>query len=151
MDNDNKKILLRSYLTLRADVEQVEERLTRLRSEAELPPMRMGDGSKHTGGSGDRMERAIARRMEYEEKHAPRIREKRRRMEAIEDAVEALDDPLERAVLRMRYLDSDNSRLVRWNEVAAEIFGDDDEKYIRAVHRIHGGALNNIDLEGVEK
>lgn len=147
MDNQTKKTRLASYVTLRTEAENLEERLARLKSEAEMPPMRMGDGSKHTGGSGDRMARAVIRLTEYREKNQPKIDEARRKMEAIEKAIDALADPLERSVLRLRYLDSDNIRPVKWREVAFKIYGDDDEKDERAARRLHNSALDNINLE----
>ena len=150
MDYETKKKRLASYVSLRTEVERLEARLYQLRSEAEMPAMKMGDGSKHTGGSGDRMARATVRLVEYEEEHGPEIKAAREKMNAIKAAIKALSDPLERSVLRMRYIDSDNSRLVKWNEVAAGIFGSDEEKNMRAVFRLHESAVNNIDLERVE-
>lgn len=149
MDNEQKKSRLSEYVLLRIEAENMEERLARLRSEEKIPPMRMGDGSGHTGGNGDRMERAIVRRMEYEERNGPKIKAARAKMQAIEDAIAALRDPLERSVLRLRYLESDDARPTKWHKVAAGIFGDDDEKDIRAVHRLHTSALNNIEFEEV--
>lgn len=139
MDYEQKKTLLASYVTLRTDAENMEERLTRLESEAVMPPQRVGDGSKHTGGSGDRLERATIRLMERKEIDGPQIEAARRKMRAIENAVAALRDPLERSVLRLRYLYSDNSRLVKWAVVALSVYGDDDEKDIQAVKRLTGG------------
>lgn len=147
MDNQTKKTRLASYVTLRTEAENLEERLARLTSEAEMPPMRMGDGSKHTGGSGDRMARAVIRLTEYREKNQPKIDEARRKMAAIEDAIDALDDPLERSVLRLRYIDPDGCRPNKWAVVAFGIYGDDDEKDIKAAQRIGDSALNNINLE----
>ena len=151
MDNETKKKRLASYVTLRTEVENLEERLSRLESEAEMPAVRMGDGSKHTGGSGDRMERAVLRLMEYKEKNLPKIQAARRKMDAIEDAIDALIDPLERACLRIRFLDGEGSRLVKWDKVAVAIYGSDDEKNVRAIHRLKDFALNNINLDELEE
>ena len=147
MDTLQKKARLSEYAMLRAEVESMEDRLSRLKSEETIPPMRMGDGSGHTGGNGDRMERAILRRVEYEERNLPRIKAARIEMQRIEDAVLSLCDPLERLVLRLRYLECDTMRLTKWNEVSLMIFHDDDEKDIRAVHRLHASALSHIVFE----
>lgn len=147
MDTLQKKARLSEYAMLRAEVESMEDRLSRLKSEETIPPMRMGDGSGHTGGNGDRMERAILRRVEYEERNLPRIKAARIEMQRIEDAVLSLCDPLERLVLRLRYLECETMRLTKWNEVALMIFHDDDEKDIRAVHRLHASALSHIVFE----
>lgn len=150
MDNEQKKSRLSEYVLLRIEAENMEDRLARLRSEETIPPMRMGDGSGHTGGNGDRMERAIIRRVEYEERNGPKIKAAREKMQAIEEAIAALRNPLERSVLRLRYIESDDARLTKWNEVAVGIYGDDDEKDIRAVHRLHTSALNNIEFKEEE-
>lgn len=151
MDYETKKSYLASYITLRTAAENMEERLSRLESEAVMPPQRMGDGSKHTGGSGDRLERATIRLMERKEIDGPQIKEFRRKMRAIEKAVAAVRDPLEQTVLRQRYLYSDDARLVKWARVALNIYGDDDEKDIQAVKRLHRRAVDNINLEGVDE
>lgn len=149
MDKEVKKEILASYVALRLDVEIMEDKLARLRSEETLPPMREGDGSQHTRGTGDRLERATIRRMEYEESHGPKIAAIRRKMQAIEAAVDALRDPLERAVLKIRYLDSENVELVKWADVSVRMFGDDEEKHVKAAQRHHDGAIKKINLEGI--
>ena len=146
MDNEQKKSRLSEYVLLRIEAENMEDRLARLRSEEKIPPMRMGDGSGHTGGNGDRMERAIIRRVEYEERNGPKIKEAREKMNYIEDAISAVSNPLERTVLRLRYLEADDANLTKWKDVAVGIYGDDDEKDLRAVHRLHASALNHIEF-----
>lgn len=149
MDKEEKQEILASYVALRLDVEIMEDKLARLRSEETLPPMKEGDGSQHTRGTGDRLERATIRRMEYEESRGPKIAAIRRKMQAIEAAVDALRDPLERAVLKLRYLDSENVELVKWADVAVRMFGDDEERHVKAAQRLHTGALEKIKLEGI--
>ena len=151
MDKDTKKEHLASYVTLRTEKETMEGTLSRLKSEAEMPPLKMGDGSKHTGGSGDRNERAYIRYIEYKDENGPEIEEAKRKMQAIKNAIKGLRDPLERTVLRMRYIDCDSSRLTLFNDIAIGIFGDDEEKYVKAVRRLYDSALEKIDLEGVEE
>ena len=66
----------------------------------------------------------------------------------INAAVHALSDPMEREVLRLRYLDGDGDsyRLMRWREVAIRIYGDDDAKDIISAQRLHDKALLEIDF-----
>ncbi len=135
---------LASYVSLRMEIENRLERLERLKNEAQIPAIRPGDGSKHTQGSGDRMERAIIRYMEYEERIKPQIESTRAEMRKIESAIDAVQDPLEREVLRLRYIDSDFCRLMPWKDVALNLFGDDDEKHLLAAYRLHGRALVSI-------
>lgn len=125
-----KSQLLR-YLALRAENENRLERLAWMRSAAELPPMAEGDGSMHTNSSGDRMARAVENCMEYEEQIRPLIASNTAEMQRIEQAVDALDDPLEREVIRLRYMDSSNCRQKLWHDVAVQLYGDDDKALYR--------------------
>lgn len=144
MLREEKKNLLSVYVLLLSEVEHIVEQLSRLKIEETLPPQRLGDMTVKSSGGKDRLERAILRRIEYEERNMPRLQDAREKMQRIEDAVYALRDPLERTVLRLRYLDCDCSRLTRWHEVAAAIYGDNDEKELRAVYRLHNRALDNL-------
>ena len=135
---------LASYVSLKLEIENQLDRLARLKNEAEIPAVRQGDGSKHSPGAGDRMERAIIRYMEYEERIRPQIEATKEEMRCIEDAINAVADPLEREVLRLRYIDGEYSRLMPWKEVAINLFGDDDERHILAAYRLHSKALVSI-------
>lgn len=138
---------LASYVSLRTENENRLERLIRLKNEAEIPAIRQGDGSQHTPGGTGRMERAIIRAMEYEERIKPQIEENQREMDAIEAAIDALHDPMEREILRLRYIDCDGCRLMPWKDVALQLFGDNDERHILAAYRLHGRALVSISEE----
>lgn len=144
MDNTMTKQRLASYRALRLEVDNQLDRLARLRSEERLPAMRESSGAKPTGGDGRRMERAIHRRMEYEKRVLPQIEAAQREMAAIEAAIDHVEDPLERECLRLRYIDGDGYRLRPWGEVAVMIYGDDDEKSLHSVFRLHGKALQHI-------
>ena len=135
---------LASYASLRLENENRKERLIRLKNEAEIPAIRQGDESKHSPGGGDRMERAIIRYMEYEERVRPLIEENRREMDAIEAMIRALPDPMEREVLRLRYMDGEGCRMMPWRDIACRMYGKADEAQIRAVFRLHGRALEHI-------
>lgn len=106
--------------------------------------MAEGDGSMHTNSSGDRMARAVENCMEYEEQIKPLIASNVAEMQRIEQAVDALDDPLEREVIRLRYMDSSNCRQNLWHDVAVQLYGDDDAKYLHAVMRLHGLAIQHL-------
>lgn len=144
MDNTMTKQRLASYRALRLEVDNQLDRLAQLRNEEELPAMRESSGAKPSGGDGRRMERAIHRRMEYEKRVLPQIEAAKREMAAIEAAIDHVEDPLERECLRLRYIDGDGYRMMPWNDVAVNIFGSDDERYLKAALRLHGSALENI-------
>lgn len=142
------------YLALRMENENRLERLARLKNNAEIPAMRAGDGSQYTGGSGERMARAVEAYMEYEEQIRPKIEENRREMAAIEAAVTALPDPLERNVLQRRYLQPscdpetgrDSCRLTLWSDIANEIYGNPYERGVKMVLGVHRRALEHLKL-----
>lgn len=133
-----------AYSGLAVEVESYQARIARMKSEEKFPAMRPGDGSQHTPGKGDRLERAVIRRLEYEEKMAPSINAAKAEMQAIEDAVNALKIPRERVVLRLRYLESENDQPVPWKDVAYMLTGDDDIKDVRKVQRLCDKALVHI-------
>jgi hypothetical protein len=135
---------LASYISLRLEVDNQLERLARMRNDEKIPAMRESDGSQHSPGSGDRMERAIIRRMEYEDRVMPQIEAALVEMETIEQAIYAVADPMEREVLRLRYMEGNYIRHMPWRDVALKLFGDDDKRHMVATYRLHTRALNNI-------
>lgn len=135
---------LSQYIYLKMEVEHQEERIARMKREETIPALKIGDGSKHSSGTGDRMERAILRRMEYEERITPKIEAAVEEMRVIEDAVAALPDPMEREVLRLRYMEGACLRHPSWKEIARKLFGDNDERYMVAAYRLHARALHNV-------
>lgn len=141
---DEIKERLKRYPTLKQDLERMKERLAVLKSEETIPPLRPGDGSKRTAGTGDRQERAIIRRMEYEEQSEPKIAANKKEMQAIERAVAALDDPLERVVITIHYIEVDGYKPLPWREVAIAMYGEDTDADLLRVHRLHSKALQSL-------
>ena len=135
---------LARYLSLRRENENQLERLTRMRNEEKIPAIRESDGSQHTAGGSDRMANAIIRRMEYEDRVMPQIEENLKEMEYIEATINRLPDPMEREVLRLRYIDGSTWRHLPWGEVALRLYGDNDEKHMLATYRLHQRALNSV-------
>ena len=135
---------LKRYPGLRMETDNLLARLEVLKSEETLPPMRQGDGSKRTAGTGDRQERAILRRMEFEERNAPTIASNRKEMKAIDKVVAALRDPLERDVIKIHYIEVDTYKPLPWREVAIAMYGDDTDAKLLAVHRLHSRALRSL-------
>ena len=144
MSEPMTKQRLSQYIYLKMEVEHQEERIARMKREETIPALKLGDGSKHGSGTVDRMERAILRRMEYEERIAPKVEAALTEMRAIEDAVSSVPDPMEREVLRLRYMEGDYLRHPSWKEIARKLFGDNDERYMVAAYRLHARALHNI-------
>lgn len=141
---DEIKKRLSQYSAIRVELDNLEERLERLKSEEALPAMRMGNGSKPTGGTGDRQERAIIRRMEYEERHGPEIEAKRDELRYIEDSINAVSDPMERMVLRIRYTESETAKPTPWRDVAIAIYKDDSDAKMLAIYRLLDKAVKSL-------
>lgn len=135
---------LLSYISLRMEIENQLERLERLKNEAKIPAIRRDDGLPGDKCKHGKMERAIIRAMEYEEAIGPMIDANRLEMQAIEDAIDSLPDPMEREILRLRYIDGDFCRHMPWKDVALNLFGGNDERHILATYRLHGKALVSI-------
>lgn len=141
---DEIKQRLKRYPAIRLETENMISRLEMLKSEETIPPVRQGDGSKRTAGTGDRQERAILRRMEYEERTAPTIAANKQEIKAIDAAVLALSDPLEREVITIHYIEVDGYKPIPWRDVAIAMYGDDAEADVLRVHRLHGKALRSL-------
>lgn len=137
---------LENYIKLKTEVERYNERIARMKNEEQFPSRRESDGSQHQPGNGDRMESAIIRRLGYEEKMAAQIQANIDEMDAVEAAINSLDDPLERDVLRFRYLEGENYRLQNWRDVALRLYHDNDERHLQAAHRLHRKALDSIQM-----
>ena len=141
---DEIKKRLFDYSAIRVELNILEERLERLKSEETLPPMRPGNGSKPTGGTGDRQERAILRRMEYEECHGPEMEAKRKELQYIDNSIKAVADPMERMVLRIRYTESETAKPTPWRDVAIAIYRDDSDAKMLATYRLLDKALKSL-------
>lgn len=145
MDEPITKERLKKYPELKMEIENHLERLARMKSNEIMPAMKEGDGSQHTPSASDRMANAIIKCMDYTERSAERINGILREMEIIETAIESLPDPMEREVLRLRYIDGRFSRPRPWQEVSLRLYGDNDEKSMTATFRAHGRALQSIE------
>ena len=94
------------------------------------------------------MANATVRYMEQKKKLMPKILACKEKMEAIEDAVYAIEDPLEQEVLILRYLEGEEGyKQMRWKLVAMAMYHSDDEADQTRVHRLHGAALLNLKME----
>ena len=78
-----------------------------------------------------------------------RIQEGERKLDRIEEAIDRIPDPMQRVVLHHRYIDCEFYQLPTWPEVAVRIYGDNDEKHLQKVSRLHGRALQSF--EGIYK
>lgn len=148
MGENPKIVWLKRYLKLQCRIDGHEDRLARLENAQYLPATPDNDGSKHTPGRSDRMANATVKYMEQRASLTPKITAAKAAMKAIEDAVDAIEDPLEQEVLTLRYLDGgDGYRLMKWRDVALALYHSDDDAAEKRVHRLHGVALLHLQME----
>lgn len=68
-------------------------------------------------------------------------------MYAIQRAVESVEDPMLRMVLRLRYLDAvDVTERKKWDEIALTIYGSSASRCLKSLFRLHDQALKQIEL-----
>lgn len=88
----------------------------------------------------------------YARQIAPTVQANRRELAEVAAAVAALPDPLEREVLRLRYLEpckesrtgNPSARLMPWKEIAAALLGQADEGALCFLSRLHRKALDHL-------
>ena len=115
MTRDDAKTRLERYTGLRLEVRIRLERLATLQQMDRERPSPCGSRSE-----------------EYAREIAPIVQANRREMAEIEAAVAALPDPLEREVLRLRYLEFSKDprtgkksvRHITWKEIGRIVYGD---------------------------
>ena len=133
---------LKRYLDLEKEVRNQKERIAEMKSQELFPTRPESSGSQHQPGAGDGMERAIIRRMEIEDRMQANLDE----MEAIQRAIDALNDPQEREVLRLRYIDGDEfGGLMRWRDVTLKLYRRYTEAKKQATMRIHRIAIKHLE------
>lgn len=150
MDTKEAKKILYGYAGLKMEVQNDMNRIQQAENDCMIPALKMGDGSKSTGGSGGRQENAVLRWMDVKERLMPSIRDKVARMRAIEDAINSLSDSFERLVLTKRYIEVEGYYHPTWPEIAQAIYRTDEEKAVKAVTRLHGRALQSFS-QAMEK
>lgn len=123
---------LQQYLQLQQVNRNMEAYLQAMK-DAELRPLPAG------GPLRDPMTRVDAR-LDWWDAHTREYEENRAAMRRVERALAAMDDPLERLLLRLRYTDDSRGRQLTWPEVTERVYG---RKCpcLSTVHRHHRQAL----------
>lgn len=134
---------LADYTAMLRDIDNQIERLDRMTLTMAAPP-----GSDMTGmprGSGtptDRTGMMVARKLELEEQIKESIAEEREERAALEAMIRQVENPDERAVLRLRYFDRAD-----WDGICAVLFSDRQDyleridSYQNRTYKAHGRAL----------
>ena len=134
---------LGKYTRLLREIDNQYERLGRMEISMAAPP-----GPDMTGmprGSGtptDRTGMMVLRKMELEEQIEERLAEEREERAALEAMIRQVENPDERAVLRLRYFDRAD-----WDGICAVLFSDRQDyleridSYQNRTYKAHGCAL----------
>lgn len=134
---------LAAYTAMLRDIDNQLERLDRMEMTMASPP-----GPDLTGmprGSGtpsDRTGMMVERKMELEEQIEERLAEEREERAALEAMIRQVENPDERAVLRLRYFDRAD-----WDGICAVLFSDRQDyleridSYQNRTYKAHGRAL----------
>ena len=70
----------------------------------------------------------------------------RKEMDAIENTIKAINDPLYSEVLILRYTEGPTGRLMPWRDVAFAMYHNDAEADILRAQRLHRKALDMVKL-----
>lgn len=135
---------LRNYIPLQLEVYDQLERIARMKSAEQIPPMKESTGGGYTPGTGDNLERAILNRLAYQDKIVPEVNAILDKLDATRAAIGSLPDPMDRMILRLRYIDMEDCKQLGWKEIAIRIYGDDEERHVRAAQRLHDKAVAEI-------
>ena len=124
-----------SYRILAKEVEQLKERLEALESSLYSPKgQKFTTTPRAVNGGGNTMDDAVERHLRLVELYEEKLAEKESKQLAIEMAIESLEDPAERVVMRDRYIVGRS-----WRSIVMKLA---DRGYSeRQVYRLHGFAL----------
>ena len=137
MDNEmeKKKEYLRSYRKTRAEEKAIRESIDELRLNKMSPSLGVQDGMPKGSGSSD-LSGYAARLDELERKYMEKLDKAARLICDISRDIEAMDNPTERTLLRLRYICG-----YTWEKIGQQM-----GLSTRHVLRIHGKALRNFKM-----
>ena len=133
MTTEQKREWLGGYLKLRREMDDLRERAQKLRAEAERMSVRL-TGMPGGGPSDDRLQRCAAELADLEREYTAAAAVCTVRLRSIERAVRRLKDPVQRVILRRRWLDGES-----WERIAGEM-----SYSTRAVHYIAEKGLERL-------
>lgn len=124
---------LKRYYYLMIELENQIDRAAKARAKLESPSTAT-DGMPHSNYAVDRMANGVARVITLERIRDAGIERIKEETAALEEAIQLLDDPCERELLRLRYLD-----IRDWDEICSDLHFESTK-----VYSIHGDALQHI-------
>lgn len=134
---------LERYHKLRIGVRAWVERLRLLENLEILPARGASEAVAHDNVNGDAMT-ATDRRIDFHGMTFPLIEGMKREMQQIAAEVRKLEDPIEREIIMLYYIDDTGWRKRKWPEVAVMLYGDCGEAEMQAVFRGRKHALEHL-------
>ena len=145
MNTGEVKSWLSSFQRLEYEYLSLIERLENYKSAQDYPKTCLGNESKHSPSTYDRMGSATIRRLDFEEKYSEKIANLKAEMNAIEAAIKKVPDPMHRGILIQRYIiGHEGYKLKPWKNIALQLYHRDDDADLKRVQRIHRDALESL-------
>ena len=126
---------LRSYTFLVKEIEAQKERLAQLEASLLYPQQSIGDGVPRSKFATDRMATLIANKVALEEAIMENIAKAQKEAAAIEKAIQTLKEPIDRELMRLKYLYG-----LTWEEVAERL-----ERSRQWITVLHGRILQKLN------
>ena len=123
---------LKNYIPVRVELEDEAERRKRLQAQETYHPAKMAS--------------LVDGRVDYDDTPPKWVVALQAELAEIERMIECLDDPLERTVLRLRYIDGDEedrTKPKKWTDVAAKLYGSPYKE--RMARRLHNKAVEHLN------
>ena len=138
----------RKYRTLQEEIETEQERLQMITEKMLGSSKGIGDGMPRGNVKDpDVLVLQLSIKDDLKERLTALNKDERRKRAYIEEELQnKVDNPQERSVIRLYYINR-----LEWTEVGRVMFSkkqdyyEDEDKYMRRVYRIHGNALEKLD------
>lgn len=132
------KAELKKYIALKMEAETLKKQIDELEEDAKSLSSVVIDGMPKGSSKGDTVGRLILRIERKREEYFKKFDEVLCSLHKIEKAIETLDNPTERCLMRKRYIEGK-----RWEDVCVEI-----NHNWSHTHRIHANILKKIEKMG---
>lgn len=127
---------LKKYKVYKLEIQSISDSILELQATLENVAAKpiTDDPMNHNAFLVDKQSELVLKKIDLEEKLISKRQELIKAHEDIEDAIEQLNSPIERTILRMRYIEG-----LKWEEICVRIdYGWDN------THTLHRMALKNI-------
>lgn len=132
---------LNSYKDLHAEHRELQEELRQLEITLGAPPGSNWDGMPRSPGVSNPVERAALKHLALVEKCQAKLDQLAAALERVEDMIGLLEEPIERRLARLHYIDG-----LRWEDVCEKI-----NYSWSQTHRIHSRVLDRLVAAELER